>query len=69
VLFSEINDSDSVAECIVRLCTDTELRKRLSENGKQFIAENNWNKDVERYLNIINRLIPAQSKKISKAIN
>jgi len=52
-LLSEQKKSDSLAEKIIKLLSDEQLRKKIKENGFKLVKENfNWEVISDRFLNI-----------------
>ena len=50
-------DEKALANAIVELRSDAQMRTRLVENGKNFIAKNNWGVKKSEYLDVVDRLM------------
>jgi glycosyltransferase involved in cell wall biosynthesis len=57
VMLSEPNDPNDVARCIRDLYFNPDKREMLEKNGLEFIASNNSEIQMKKYLEIVNRLI------------
>jgi glycosyltransferase involved in cell wall biosynthesis len=57
VMFFEPEDHMGLARCILDLYRNPDKRERLAENGRQFVAINNWENKSQVYLDMVKRLI------------
>ncbi len=56
VKFFEPDNVAELADCILLLRRDAELRERLAANAAQFVQANNWEARKGEYLNLVNSL-------------
>jgi glycosyltransferase involved in cell wall biosynthesis len=56
IMFFEPENPQDLARCIIELMNSRGRRDSLVANGRRFIAENNWGKKVDIYLQIVERL-------------
>lgn len=53
-LLSPIKDSEALANNIIRLIEDDELRYRIAENGHRFIQQFTWESSYKKLLQVLN---------------
>jgi glycosyltransferase involved in cell wall biosynthesis len=68
VCFFKSGDYHAMAEALLRVITDGDLRERLSRNGLEYATRNNWNSKKAEYLSLVDSLcaekvLPADSAK------
>ena len=56
VCFFNSGDDRAMAEVLLRLIDDPQLRERLSINGLDYAARNNWNSKKAEYLSLVDSL-------------
>ena len=57
-LLVEPNDSNALAQAVVRLATDPELRRSMGESGRRFVLDNYvWQENVTLMLQHLSRLV------------
>ena len=56
VKFFKSGDVHDLAEKMLEIVKDRELRKKLSDNSLEFIKENLWSKHKERYFDLVDTL-------------
>jgi len=56
VRFFKSEDEDALAEAVLSIYRDPELRDRLVENGARFIQEGKWGSRISDYLDIVDSL-------------
>ena len=56
VRFFESGDVQSLAEAIIDVLVETELRQTLIKNAYQYVSQNNWATKRKDYLNLIDAL-------------
>jgi len=61
VRFFRSGDEDDLAEAILELIQDPELRQRLAKNGLQFANQYDWESNKDRYLDIVDLLVPSEA--------
>lgn len=54
--FFRAGDQNSLAEAMLLLIRDSELRKRLASNASEFIEEYMWKKNKDKYLKLVDSL-------------
>jgi glycosyltransferase involved in cell wall biosynthesis len=57
VLFFRSGDAEDMADKMLRLARDGQLRARLAANGRAYFERNNWEVKKDAYLNVVNRLL------------
>jgi glycosyltransferase involved in cell wall biosynthesis len=51
-------DSDELADALLRLLSDTDLRERMGKEGRRFVSDNfSWEKCAERMLQVYHEAI------------
>lgn len=61
VHYFKSGDPQKLAEAILLLYNNKELRQSYVEKSRKFIAENNWDVKKEIYLNLVNNLVPEKA--------
>lgn len=56
VVFFDPGNEHSLAEAVIRLCEDSNKRKRLVENSIKFLRKHNWAAYKKAYLNLVEQL-------------
>lgn len=56
VMFFEPENSEELAQCILKISQDTEMREFMVKTGLEYVAENNWEIKGWIYLDIIRKL-------------
>jgi glycosyltransferase involved in cell wall biosynthesis/peptidoglycan/xylan/chitin deacetylase (PgdA/CDA1 family) len=56
VCFFESGDDQALAEALLKVIDDAELRERLSQNGLRYAARNNWDSKEAEYLSLVDSL-------------
>ena len=56
-LLVESGNVEALAEALIRVLQDDELRRSLSENGLKFAKEFNWDKTAEEFMTIVKRVL------------
>ena len=56
IMFFEPENHEDLAKCILSLHNDPAKRKQLSDNGKRYASENNWDIKKRVFLDIVNSL-------------
>ena len=56
MMFFEPENSDDLSRCIINLYNNPEKRKTLSDKGKKFVEENNWEVKKHIYLDVVDSL-------------
>lgn len=57
------NDSDQLAEAIIKLANDKEMMKTMGENGRQFVQKNfAWSQSLDMMFELYERLIDERKK-------
>ena len=56
VCFFKSGDDQAMAEALVKVITDPDLRKRLSQNGLDYATRNSWNSKKAEYLSLVDSL-------------
>jgi glycosyltransferase involved in cell wall biosynthesis len=56
IIFFECNSHQNLAEKIIEIKNNCNLKKSLSEKGKQYIKNNNWDIKKNLFLNIVKKL-------------
>jgi glycosyltransferase involved in cell wall biosynthesis len=57
VMFFPPGDEESLAEAIVTLAHDPEMRKELALRGERFVAANDWEHKKHLYINLVDSLV------------
>lgn len=57
VMFFEPENVDDLADCMLRLIRDTQLRERLAANALKHRQENNWRSKKREYLRLVDSLV------------
>src|SRR5207302_4746135 len=60
--FESDNDAD-LAECILLLKRDHELRDRLVSNAVKYVEQNNWDVKKHEYLRLVDSLVAARERR------
>jgi glycosyltransferase involved in cell wall biosynthesis len=68
VMFFGDGDSDQLAQCILTLARDPQLRRRYAQNGLQFVDQNNWEAQIPAYLHVLDALTSSASTPITIAV-
>ena len=54
----EVSNTDELTNAIIRLLKDAPLRKKIAQNGQQYVHQNySWEAANEKLYSIINRLL------------
>ncbi|HDR03920.1 MAG TPA: glycosyltransferase WbuB [Candidatus Marinimicrobia bacterium] len=56
-MLSNVNDQEDVARCIRELYRNPGKREELKKAGLKYIEKNNWQSQIDTYMNIINSLL------------
>jgi glycosyltransferase involved in cell wall biosynthesis/peptidoglycan/xylan/chitin deacetylase (PgdA/CDA1 family) len=57
VKFFKPGDVDDLAQCMVTLIKDKEVRDRLCENAQKFVTDYSWEKRCREYYDIVDKLV------------
>jgi glycosyltransferase involved in cell wall biosynthesis len=57
IQYYDNDDEFQLAEQILRLKNNPELRRRLAENAKRYLEENTWDARKHEYLQLIDSLL------------
>ena len=57
IMFFEPENPEDMARCIIELHNDPGKAQSLSQNAKQFVAENNWQVKKQIYLDLVDSLV------------
>jgi len=57
VQFFEPGNPKALAEAVLRVLRDQELKKRLIQNALEYVARNSWRNKKEAYLNLVDSLL------------
>jgi glycosyltransferase involved in cell wall biosynthesis len=64
VRFFRSGDEDELAQAMLQLITDSELRRKLVQNGLEFASQNDWVHYKHKYLNIVDSLVAGTSSQL-----
>ena len=56
VCFFNSGDDQAMAEALLKVITDPDLRESLSKNGLDYATRNNWNSKKAEYLSLVDSL-------------
>jgi glycosyltransferase involved in cell wall biosynthesis len=56
VRFFESENVEALAQAILELARNQDMRERLSKNGREFVARNSWDTKKQEYLHLVDRL-------------
>jgi glycosyltransferase involved in cell wall biosynthesis len=59
VRFFESGNADHLAQAMFEVLTDEALRSRMVRSASDYVARNSWDRHRQRYLSLVDSLIPA----------
>jgi glycosyltransferase involved in cell wall biosynthesis len=62
IQYYENDDEKQLAQQILRLRNDAELRRRLVTNSRKYVLENNWDARKHEYLRLVDSLVQSAAK-------
>ena len=57
VMFFEPENTENLAQCLIELYKNSELRKSLVAHGREYVDENSWEVRKSTYIEIVNSLV------------
>ena len=56
-MFFEPENTENLAQCLIELYKNSELRKSLVAHGREYVDENSWEVRKSTYIEIVNSLV------------
>jgi glycosyltransferase involved in cell wall biosynthesis len=69
VCFFKSGDDRAMAEALLKVISDPALREKLSRNGLDYAARNNWNSKKAEYLSLVDSLCVEKFQSADSAEN
>lgn len=66
VRFFESENVEDLAKALREVALNSDLRQRLAQNGRDFVARNGWDTKKQQYLDLVDRLAEAKKEAVCR---